>query len=370
MASPHMRRAADLARQAYGLSSPNPAVGAVIVKDGVVVGEGHTQPPGQAHAEIVALRQAGEAARGGTIFVTLEPCSHFGRTPPCVDALLAAGIAEVRFAAVDPFPRVNGSGRKKLEEAGVRAVLEDDDEVVWELNAPYFKYLATGLPFVTVKYAMTLDGKIATRAGDSRWISGEASRAMVHELRARSDAIMVGVGTVLADNPQLTARDAAGRAGTRQPLRVIVDSQGRTPRDATLFHQPGKTLLATAVEEACALPQAKEATAETRSFPGDDGRVDLRALLRHLAQSGVVHLLVEGGGTLIGSLMDEGLVDRMMVFIAPVVAGGRDAPGPVLGQGVAEMAQAHRLQRVAVQQVERDVLVTGYVGEATGLYRG
>ena len=239
-----MRRALELALSAVGHTSPNPPVGAVLVRDGRIVGEGSTQPAGQSHAEIVALRQAAELANGATLYVTLEPCSHHGRTPPCADAIIAAGISEVHAAIVDPNPLVAGRGLQMLRDAGISVTLGEGRDEAEELIAPHSTYITTGRPLVTLKFAMSLDGKIATRTGDSKWITGQESRRYVHTLRARADAIMAGIGTVLADAPQLTARDANDAPLPRQPLRVVVDSRGRTPPDAALLKQPGRTLIA------------------------------------------------------------------------------------------------------------------------------
>ena len=227
-----MLRALQLAERAVGHTSPNPPVGAVLVRDGRIVGEGRTQPPGQSHAEIVALRQAAELANGATLYVTLEPCSHHGRTPPCADAIIAAGVAEVRASMTDPNPRVAGRGLDALRQAGITVTLGEGRAAAEELAAPHSWYITTGRPLVTLKFAMSLDGKIATRTGDSKWITGPESRRYVHTLRARADAIMAGIGTILADDPQLTARDANGTPLPRQPLRVILDSRARTPPDA------------------------------------------------------------------------------------------------------------------------------------------
>ena len=234
-----MRRALSLARRSLGGVSPNPAVGAVVVNGGVVVGEGRNEPPGGRHAEIVALEQAGDAASGAVMYVSLEPCSHHGRTPPCVDAILDAGIAEVHAAIADPNPHVAGGGAAALRDAGVKVVVGERAAEASTLLEAYLKWVTTGRPFVTAKFAMSLDGKIATRSGDSQWITGERARQHVHELRAASDAVMVGVGTVLADDPLLTARDRRGKPLERQPLRVVVDSGGRTPAGARLLSQPG-----------------------------------------------------------------------------------------------------------------------------------
>ena len=243
--SRHMARAIELAWRAVGLTSPNPPVGAVLVRNGRVVGEGFTQPAGQAHAEVVALREVGDLASGATLYVTLEPCSHFGRTPPCTDAIIAAGVAEVHVSTIDKNPRVSGSGIDQLRSVDIAVHVGQGQSEADELAAPHAKLVTAGRPLVTAKFAMSLDGKIATRSGESKWITGEESRRYVHELRARSDVIMAGIGTVIADDPQLTARSPDGTPLPRQPLRVIVDSSGRLPPESTLLRQSGETLVAT-----------------------------------------------------------------------------------------------------------------------------
>ena len=366
-ASAYMERALALARDAAGSTSPNPAVGAVAVRNGEVVGEGHTQPAGQAHAEIMALRQAGSKARGATLFVTLEPCSHFGRTPPCTDAIIEAGVVSVTIAVMDPNPLVFGQGAARLLDAGVSVGVGDGEDEAAELIAPHAKFIRTGTPLVTAKFAMSLDGKIATRTGDSKWITSEESRRYAHELRRRSDAIMVGIGTALADDPQLTARDADGDPLPRQPLRVIVDSAGRLPSDAALLAQPGDTLVAMAREDADARTRLESAGASVFAAGDDgrgDGRVNLGALLAELGRRKITSVLVEGGGGLLGSLFDEGLVDRMVGFVAPVIIGGSDALSPVGGSGAAMMADAVRLSGARVERVGGDVVVMGRVGNA------
>ena len=364
-ASLYMERALALARDAVGSTSPNPAVGAVVVRNGEVVGEGHTQPAGQAHAEVVALRRAGARARGATLFVTLEPCSHHGRTPPCTDAIIEAGVASVTMAVMDPNPLVGGRGEARLLDAGVSVGVGDGGDEAAELIAPHAKFIRTGTPLVTAKFAMSLDGKIATRTGDSKWITSAESRRYAHDLRRRSDAIMVGIGTALADDPQLTARDADGAPLPSQPLRVIVDSAGRLPSDAALLAQPGDTLVAMAREDAG--PRARLEAAGALVFAaGDDGRgddrVNLEALLSELGRREVTSVLVEGGGGLLGSLFDEGLVDRVVGFVAPVIIGGAGALSPVGGSGAAMMADAAPLSRARVERIGEDVVVVGWVG--------
>jgi diaminohydroxyphosphoribosylaminopyrimidine deaminase/5-amino-6-(5-phosphoribosylamino)uracil reductase len=361
MATDHdyMARALSLGRLALGLSSPNPAVGAVLVKDGVVVGEGHTQEPGGPHAEVMALRQAGERARGATLYVTLEPCPHHGRTPPCADAIIAAGVKDVHMAVLDPNPIVDGRGRTALEAAGIAASVGQGAEEAVEHFQGYFKHIRTGVPLLIAKYAMSLDGKIATRTGDSKWVTGEEARKHVHRLRAQVDAILTAPGTVSVDDPQLTARDEQGNPLPRQPLRVIADSRGRTPTTARLFREPGRTLVATASEDACApfLNLGEGVTA--RAFPGADGRVDFHALFSYLGESGVLCVMTEAGETLLGALFDAGLPDQAMVYVAPSIVGGEGATTPVSGRGVERIADAWRLQRVRLEQLGPDLLVRG-----------
>ena len=356
----HMERALALARRALGSASPNPPVGALVVKDGETVGEGWTQPPGRPHAEPTALRQAGDRSRGATLFVTLEPCNHFGRTPPCTEAIIDAGIAEVHASTIDPDPRVNGAGISRLREAGMRVDVGECGEQARRMMEAYLKLVETGRPFVTAKFAMSLDGKIATSTGESRWISGEESRRYAHELRATSSAVMVGVNTVLADDPQLTARDAEGTARGHQPLRVVVDGAGRTPADARLLSEPGRTVIAVSRADGATRRRLADRGAEIEPVPAHDGSVDLPRLLDALAGRGVTSILVEGGGALLGSLFDGGLIDKYVAFVAPTIIGGTSAPGPIGGDGVERIADALRLQRVTVEQLGRDVLVAGY----------
>ena len=356
-----MKRAFALAREAIGNTSPNPAVGAVVVKDGVAVGEGYTQPPGQPHAEIVALQQAGEASGGAFLYVTLEPCCVYGRTPPCIQAIIAAGIIEVHVATADPNPLVDGRGIAELQAAGIRVHRRDGKGEARELYEAFAKHITTGQPFVTAKFAMSLDGKIATRTGDSRWVTGEPARGRVQQMRRTCDAIMVGVNTVLRDDPQLTVRGADGEALGHQPLRVILDSKGRTPPQARLLRAPGRTLIAVTRPPDTRAAALARAGAEVLHLPETEGgMVDLHTLTQTLGARDVVSLLVEGGGTLLGSLFDLGLVDKVAAFIAPTVIGGHSAPSPVGGKGSAEISQALKLNRVRVERIGEDILVVGY----------
>ena len=366
MTTRHIQRAIELARGSLGLASPNPSVGAVIVKDGRVVGEGWTQPVGGPHAEIIALRQAGDQARGATIYTTLEPCCHYGRTPPCTRALIDAGIAEVHAAIVDPNEQVNGTGVAELREAGVAVSLGDGAEEAVETLEGFLHRMRTGLPFVTAKFAMSLDGKIATATGESRWVSGEAGRRRAHELRSTCDAIMAGAGTVVIDDPQLTARDADGEPLNRQPLRVVVDSTGRIPVAARVFDGPGSVLVATAGVDAATETAYRAVGADVSHLPGADGRVDLRGLMCSLAERGVNTVLVEGGGLLLASLFRDGLVNKVEAIVAPMIIGGEHARTPVEGEGFARIGDALRLSRVSAGRLGEDVHVVGYTPTSRG----
>lgn len=360
----YMEQALSLAKLALGQVSPNPAVGAVVVKKGTIIGQGYTQPPGSWHAEVSALKQAGKGSLGGMMYVTLEPCCHYGRTPPCSQAIIDAGISEVHLAILDPNPLVSGQGKNELERKGIKVYVGEHAEEAEEINEAYIKFITTGMPFITVKYAMSLDGKIATRSGDSKWISNEASRKYVHYLRYATDAIMVGVNTVMADDPHLTARCCGGRGGMakKQPLRVIVDGQGRIPSTARIFNEPGKTLLALGKP---IMPVEKAAIVQTGTevveIPSSEGLVDLKELFEVLGKRDITNVLVEGGSILLGSLFDQGLVDKVITFIAPVIIGGEKARTAVGGKGIDKMINSIRLERIKIDRFGEDVMVSGYV---------
>lgn len=359
--STYMARALELARGAVGTTSPNPPVGSVVVREGRIVGEGATQPPGGPHAEAVALVAAAGLARGATLYATLEPCSHFGRTPPCAQAAIDAGVARVVYALRDPDPNVDGRGDAMLRAAGIEVESGDGGVESERVLEAYIKHRRTGRPFVIAKYAASLDGKIGASSGDSRWVSGPATLAWAHENRPKLDAIMVGVSTVLIDNPQLTARPG-GVESERQPLRVIVDSRGRTPATAAVLLGRPRTLIATtAVATADWRAAIEGAGGEVLVLaPGPDGRVPLPELLDDLGRRGVLTLLVEGGGVLHGSFFDQRLVDKLHAVIAPIVVGAAKAPGAVEGRGAERMRDAVRLRDVTVERLGDDVLVTGY----------
>jgi diaminohydroxyphosphoribosylaminopyrimidine deaminase/5-amino-6-(5-phosphoribosylamino)uracil reductase len=360
-----MRRAIQLAQEALGTTSPNPAVGAVIVKDNRIIGEGYTLPPGQRHAEIGALEQAGPNAQNAILYTTLEPCCNFGRTPPCTQAIIAAGLRQVVVGAIDPNPTVSGQGIAELEAAGIQVTREEspeDSKATRQLYEAFAKHINTGLPFVTAKFAMSLDGKIATHTGDSKWITGPEARQVVQQIRRESDAILVGINTLLADDPQLTCRDTQGNPLERQPLRVVLDSQARTPPEARLLREPGHTLIAvTNAAPADRVQALTQAGAEVLATPPNEaGRVDVSHVLTELGARDVVNLMVEGGGGVLGSLFDAGLVDKLYAFVAPVIIGGGGAASPVAGQGALRMAETCQLTETSLRQIGPDWLITGY----------
>lgn len=361
----YMARALELAERAKGSTGNNPAVGAVIVRDGQVVGEGHTQPPGQPHAEVMALRQAGDLARGASVYVTLEPCCHHGRTPPCSAALIDAGVSDVHMAILDPNPLVSGGGRSALERAGIRTTVGNLEAKARRSMEAWLTYITRGRPMIVVKYAMSLDGKIATATGESQWISGPRARAWVHGFRAGVDAIMVGVNTVIADDPQLTARGPGGEALARQPVRLIVDSTARIPLDYRVVSGdlPGKTVVIVGPRaDRGKVNRLQERGNTVLSVPERNGRVDLHAALQGLAAEWyITSVLVEGGGALLGSLFDLNLVDKVVAFVAPKLIGGAEAPGPIGGHGVESIKRAVRLGGVEWERVGDDLMVSGYV---------
>lgn len=359
----YMECALSLARLAMGYTSPNPAVGAVVIKDEVVVGMGYTQPTGSEHAEVMALRQAGDKAQGATLYVTLEPCAHHGHTPPCTQAIIAAGISEVYIALLDPNPLVSGRGVSRLNETGIKTHIGTCQQAAYEINEAYIKHVTTGLPFVMAKFAMSLDGKIATKTGDSKWITREEARKYAHALRHTVDAIMVGVNTIVADNPHLTARGCGGKGGIGkdQPIRLIVDSKGRVPLNAHIFEPPGKVLLAVVAPfDSAKKEKFAQVGAEVVELPARESDVDIVELLKLLGKREIVTVLVEGGGKVLGSLFDRHLVDKVLAFISPIIIGGSGATS-VAGNGVDNIANALRLSRVDIKSFGDDILISGYM---------
>ena len=358
-----MQRALDLARRATGRTSPNPLVGAVVVKEGQVIGEGYHQKAGTPHAEVHALNAAGENARDATIYVTLEPCCHWGRTPPCTAALINAGIAQVYIAEIDPNPKVAGKGVHQLQEAGLNVHVGLCGQEAAELNEIYRKYIQTGIPFVILKTAMSLDGKIATASGESQWITSEASRQRGHEIRDVVDAILVGRGTVERDNPALTTRlqDKQGQ----DAIRIVLDSHARTPTDARIFNAESRTGVIIAVtpdapaENVAAL---QKAAAEVVTVPAVDGKVCFKSLMEILGKREITSILIEGGGEINASAVAAGIVDKVMCFIAPKIIGGRNAPGPIGGEGFPKLSDVPHLRRVRITPMpDTDFLIEGYL---------
>ena len=351
-----MRRALRLAER--GFTPPNPMVGCVLVRDGKVVGEGYHRAAGLPHAEAEAVAVAGGSARGATAYVSLEPCAHTGRTSPCSRALIEAGIRRVVAAVQDPNPVVAGKGAAELRAAGIEVELGLMEAEARELNRAFFHFHATGMPFVTLKAAMSLDGKIATRTGDSKWITSEAARRYVHRLRAQSGAVLCGIGTVLADDSLLTARIPGV---PRQPLRVVLDSDLRTPPESRLARSAGEIPTLIAVARGATGERAQELRAqgvEVLGLPRDaSGRVLLQPLLEELGRREVISVLVEGGGETHAAFIEQRLFHRMMWFIAPKLIGGRSAPSSVEGTGAEMMDNAARLERLKVRRIGPDLLI-------------
>jgi len=355
-----MRLALRLAARGKGMTSPNPRVGAVVVKEGMIVGKGWHKRPGEPHAEVIALRGAGDAAAGSTLYVTLEPCSTYGRTPPCTDQIISAGIKRVVGGATDPWPAHRGRGFRILRRKGIevtRGVFEGEAEKV---NEGFNKHVATGLPFVTVKAALSLDGKIATSTGESRWISNEVSREHAHRMRNESDAIMVGIGTVKRDNPSLTVRGRFRHVNS--PRKIVVDSAASIDLNCRLLS--GSAARRTVVATTRVAPEAKlEAIASTGAeimlCREKEGRVSLRDLVRKLARGGILYVLIEGGGQLITSALEAGVVDKVAFFYAPKIIGGSGARSVVEGKGVRDLNDALGVTNVLVRRFGSDVFVEG-----------
>jgi diaminohydroxyphosphoribosylaminopyrimidine deaminase / 5-amino-6-(5-phosphoribosylamino)uracil reductase len=355
--SEYMALALELAQQATGRTSPNPLVGAVIVKDGKVVGQGYHQQAGTPHAEVHALKEAGDRAKGSTIYVTLEPCSHYGRTPPCAKALIEAGVSKVVSAMEDPFPLVAGRGFKMLREAGIEVQVGDLEHEARRVNEVFIKHVTTGLPFVVYKTAMSLDGKISTTKGESQWITGEDTRAWVHKLRDRYDGIMVGINTVLEDNPSLNCRIPGGK----DPHRLLVDSKLSLPLSAKLISSSPSAPLIVATTSNASEQKVKaleDLGVQVLVYSGT--QVPLHEFLQDLGKRNITGILLEGGATLAWSMFEAGLVDKTHFCVAPKLLGGNSAPGPLGGKGVECLSEAISLCDLQVEQIGQDFVFTGY----------
>ena len=356
-----MGRALMLAKRGKGKTSPNPLVGAIVVKKGKIVGEGFHHRLGGPHAEIAALQRAGNRARGGTLYVTLEPCCHVGRTGPCTDAILASGIREVVVGMKDPNPLNAGRGIRTLKKGGVRLRVDILKNACRAINLPFLKYMTKKLPYVTVKVAQSLDGKIATVSGVSHWITGEAARRLVHAERASTDAIVIGVNTVLKDDPLLTARQG-GKPLLYQPTRIVLDRYLRTPRNSRLVRTSFQAPLFLAVGK----DVSEKKLFGYHPYPivflrteTEGGKVKLFPLLKTLAEMEISTLLVEGGGTVIANFLENRLVDRILWFIAPKLIGGKHAPTAFEGRGILKLSQAISLKKSVVKKIGGDLLIEG-----------
>jgi len=357
-----MQRALELASRATGRTSPNPLVGAVVVKDGEIVGEGYHQKAGKPHAEVIALEAAGEHSRNATLYVTLEPCNHHGKTPPCTEAVIKAGISSVYAATLDPNPLVSGRGIERLKEAGIEVNVGLMEQEARNQNQFFFKYVTRGLPFVALKTAMTLDGKIATRTGDSRWITNEKSREYVHQLRNTYDAVLTGIGTVLKDNPRLNTR--LPQEDTRDPIRLIIDARLEMPTDSWILQTASKqetVVYCLSGADSSRVRRFKELGAEVVVLRGSTGRVPLEEVFRDVAQRGLMSVLMEAGGQINAYALENRLVDKVYWFVAPRICGGDQAVSPVGGRGIELMSQTIDLKNVVVRTFDGDLLVEGYL---------
>lgn len=366
----YMEEALAQAARGLGRVSPNPMVGAVVVRNGRLAGRGYHQQYGGPHAEVFALKDAGEKARGATLYCSLEPCNHHGKTPPCTQAIIDAGITHVVLGARDPNPRAAG-GIERLRSAGIEVttgILEDRCKA---LNAPFFKTVTAGLPYVTLKWAMTLDGKIATANGDSKWITGETARDCAHRLRACHDAVLAGVGTVLADNPRLDVRAKGVEAGRFQPRRVILDSKARTPLTSALWDVENAgpvTIIVTPEAPASRVEALRNRGAAVLSCSARDGRIDLKEMLLALSGLGVNSVFVEGGSAVLGAFADAKLFDAVRVFVAPKIAGGSGSLSALGGKGIERMADALQVMDLRlIESLEGDLLFGGEAGQKWAL---
>ncbi|PIV24768.1 MAG: riboflavin biosynthesis protein RibD [Deltaproteobacteria bacterium CG_4_8_14_3_um_filter_45_9] len=358
-----MKRALHLAEKGKGRTSPNPMVGAILVKDGKMVGEGHHAKAGEAHAEIVALQQAGEEAEGAILYLNLEPCTHYGKTPPCVPQVIEAGVKRVVIGMEDPNPLVKGKGIEILRKAGLDVEVGILEKECRRLNEAFCKYILKKEPFVVLKVAATLDGKMATRNGDSKWISGEASRRFVHKLRDQVDGVLVGIGTVLKDNPMLTARIRGGR----DPYRIVLDSRLKIPEEAKVIGtSPSKAIIAsTELAPKDKIEKLEKRGVQILILDSKEGRVNLKSCLSKLGEMGMMNLLVEGGSQVNGSFLDEGVIDKLLLFLSPKLIGDQQALGIFGGKGASNLQKATALKEIKAKRIGEDILLEGYLESGT-----
>ena len=354
-----MKRALRLAEKGRGRTSPNPMVGAVLVKDGKVVGEGYHPRAGEPHAEMIALRKAEGETKGATLYLNLEPCTHYGRTPPCAPAVVGAGVARAVIGMEDPNPLVTGKGIEVLRKGGLDIEIGILEKECRKLNEAFCKYIVKKEPFVILKVAATIDGKIATRSGESQWITGEASRRFVHKLRDQVDGVVVGIDTVLKDDPMLTTRIRGGK----DPYRIILDSRLRIPESARVLDIAlSKTIIATTeLAQRDKVEGLEKKGAQVLIFDSKEGRVDLKSCLHKLGEMQMMSLLVEGGSQISGSFLDQGLIDKIFLFLSPKLIGDHQAPGIFGGHGVASLKDIVPLKELKVRKIGEDILLEGYL---------
>lgn len=356
----YMKLALKLAEGGIGKVSPNPLVGSVIVKGSRIIGKGFHEGFGRAHAEINALGNAGKNIRGATMFINLEPCCHYGKTPPCIDRIIASGLKEVVIGIKDPNPLVNGKGIRQLKRAGIKVTTGILPEEAKKLNEIYIKFITKKIPFIILKSAMSLDGKITTRSGNSRWISNEASRRYVHNLRNRVDAVLVGINTVLKDNPELTVRGEI-KSGAKNPVRIVVDSRLKVPLGAKVLNKKAPTIIATTNRASLVkIKKLENKNVKVLMIKSKNGKVDLKALVKSLAELNISSILVEGGGNINAGMLEENLVDKVLFFISSVIIGGRDALSPVEGKGIDKVNKAIRVKNTSISRYD-DILIEGYI---------
>lgn len=354
----YMALAFKLAEKGRGKVEPNPMVGAVLVKDDEIIGKGYHQVFGGAHAEIHAIHEGKANCKGATLYVSMEPCAHYGKTAPCADAIIKSGITKVVTTVIDPNPITSGKGIQKLKEAGIQVTLGVMESHATRLNSPFFKLMQKGLPYVIVKWAMSLDGKIATHTGDSRWITSEESRAYAHKIRGQVDGILVGINTVLRDDPLLTCRLEGGRS----PGRIIVDSHAVLPLRSRILNTIHEAEIIVAVNNNAPydrIEKLKQLGCTIIQTRDKGNRVDLMALFRKLGEMKLTNILVEGGSRVITSMIEERLADKVIVFIAPIIIGGNDAKSPILGKGVNTVDEAVKINEITVKSFSRDIVIEG-----------
>lgn len=355
-----MAKAISLARRAYGMTSPNPPVGCVIIKNNKIISQGFHEGAGLPHAEINALTAAGNRAKGAAMYVTLQPCDHYGKTPPCTDAVIKSGIKKIIIGSMDPNPMTDKKAVKKLRSAGINVITGVCQDMTYELIRPFEKFIRHKMPFVTLKIAESLDGKIASVSGDSKWISSNLSREYVRALRRESDAVMVGINTILKDDPLLLPRIKA----KKMPWRIIADSTLKTPLNSQVMKtvKLGRVVIGTTDRAANARKAAlfeKKGVFVIKTKP-KNGKVDIKTLLAALAERNIMNLLVEGGGTLAGALCDEGLVDKFIFIIAPKIIGGKYSISSIMGKGAKDMSKTLAIKNVEIKRLDNDVIITGY----------